>query len=113
MASQEESAKIECPICAKEFAVSIIEAHASKCLFLNETTSKSQESSKRASFLRADNAAKKAKGNFGINFKGSTSPSTSPSSSRSKFLSPTIQENESNNAVRIFNFIKCLKKLSL
>ncbi|XP_012529510.1 ATPase WRNIP1 [Monomorium pharaonis] len=30
--------KILCPICAKEFASSIIESHASKCLFLNEPT---------------------------------------------------------------------------
>ncbi|KYM86490.1 ATPase WRNIP1 [Atta colombica] len=28
--------KVLCPICAKEFASSIIESHASKCLFLNE-----------------------------------------------------------------------------
>jgi len=30
--------KVLCPICAKEFASSIIESHASKCLFLNEPT---------------------------------------------------------------------------
>lgn len=30
--------KVLCPICAKEFASSVIEAHASKCLFLNEPT---------------------------------------------------------------------------
>lgn len=30
--------KVLCPICAKEFASSVIEAHASKCLFLNEST---------------------------------------------------------------------------
>ncbi|XP_011863168.1 PREDICTED: ATPase WRNIP1-like [Vollenhovia emeryi] len=30
--------KVLCPICAKEFAASVIEAHASKCLFLNEPT---------------------------------------------------------------------------
>jgi len=30
--------KVLCPICAKEFAFSVIEAHASKCLFLNEPT---------------------------------------------------------------------------
>ncbi|XP_031786917.1 ATPase WRNIP1-like [Nasonia vitripennis] len=93
MSSQEEPAKIECPICAKEFAASVIEAHASKCLFLNESSSKSQETSKRASFFRGDNVAKKAKG---VNFKGSTSPSTSSSTSRSKFLAPTIQENDSD-----------------
>jgi len=28
--------KVLCPICAKEFASSVIESHASKCLFLNE-----------------------------------------------------------------------------
>lgn len=105
MSSQEEPAKeIECPICAKEFAANAIEAHVSKCLFLNESTSSSQESSKRASISRGDNApAKKAKSNFGnqLNFKaGSTSPSTSPSASRSKFLSSS-QENNPNNAVKI------------
>ncbi|KYN16197.1 PREDICTED: ATPase WRNIP1-like [Trachymyrmex cornetzi] len=30
--------KVLCPICAKEFASSVIESHASKCLFLNEPT---------------------------------------------------------------------------
>lgn len=30
--------KVSCPICTKEFAFSVIEAHASKCLFLNEPT---------------------------------------------------------------------------
>jgi len=30
--------KVLCPICAKEFASSVIESHASKCLFLNEST---------------------------------------------------------------------------
>lgn len=30
--------KVLCPICAKEFASSVIEAHASRCLFLNEPT---------------------------------------------------------------------------
>lgn len=30
--------KVLCPICAKEFASSVIEVHASKCLFLNEPT---------------------------------------------------------------------------
>ncbi|KYQ57675.1 ATPase WRNIP1 [Trachymyrmex zeteki] len=30
--------KVSCPICTKEFAFSVIESHASKCLFLNEPT---------------------------------------------------------------------------
>ncbi|XP_011703240.1 PREDICTED: ATPase WRNIP1-like [Wasmannia auropunctata] len=30
--------KVLCPICAKEYASSVIESHASKCLFLNEPT---------------------------------------------------------------------------
>ncbi|XP_077272354.1 ATPase WRNIP1 [Temnothorax americanus] len=30
--------KVLCPICAKEFDSSVIEAHASRCLFLNEST---------------------------------------------------------------------------
>lgn len=29
--------KVSCPICGKEFVASIIESHASKCLFLNES----------------------------------------------------------------------------
>lgn len=29
--------KISCPICGKDFAASVIESHASKCLFLNES----------------------------------------------------------------------------
>lgn len=29
--------KISCPICGKEFASSIIESHANKCLFFNES----------------------------------------------------------------------------
>lgn len=29
--------KVLCPICGKEYASSIIESHASKCLFLNES----------------------------------------------------------------------------
>ncbi|KYN01761.1 PREDICTED: ATPase WRNIP1-like [Cyphomyrmex costatus] len=33
-----DTGKVLCPICAKEFASSIIESHASKCLFLNEST---------------------------------------------------------------------------
>lgn len=33
-----DSGKVSCPICAKEFASSVIESHASKCLFLNEST---------------------------------------------------------------------------
>lgn len=30
--------KVLCPICGKEFASTVIEVHASKCLFLNEPT---------------------------------------------------------------------------
>lgn len=29
--------KISCPICGKEFASSVIESHANKCLFFNES----------------------------------------------------------------------------
>lgn len=29
--------QVSCPICGKEFASSIIESHANKCLFLNES----------------------------------------------------------------------------
>lgn len=32
-----DSDKISCPICGKEYATSVIESHASKCLFLNES----------------------------------------------------------------------------
>lgn len=32
--------KISCPICSEEFSSTIIENHVSKCLFLNESTSK-------------------------------------------------------------------------
>lgn len=32
-----DSDKVSCPICGKEFAFSVIESHASKCLFLNES----------------------------------------------------------------------------
>lgn len=32
-----DSDKVSCPICGKDFAVSVIESHASKCLFLNES----------------------------------------------------------------------------
>lgn len=37
-AASMDADKVLCPICAKEFASSVIEAHASKCLFLNEST---------------------------------------------------------------------------
>lgn len=37
--------KICCPICSKEFSSVIIENHVSKCLFLNESTSKESSSS--------------------------------------------------------------------
>lgn len=48
MSAQEEKL-VECPVCYKEFPSNVIEAHVSKCLFLNESTNSSQETSKRSS----------------------------------------------------------------
>ncbi|XP_017891396.1 ATPase WRNIP1-like [Ceratina calcarata] len=39
--------KVSCPICSKEFSSAVIESHASKCLFLNESVSKESSSSFR------------------------------------------------------------------
>lgn len=46
MSVQEENS-VECPVCYKEFSANVIETHVTKCLFLNESTNNSQESSKR------------------------------------------------------------------
>lgn len=37
--------KIHCPICSEGFSPAVIENHVSKCLFLNESTSKESPSS--------------------------------------------------------------------
>ncbi|XP_011153912.2 ATPase WRNIP1 [Harpegnathos saltator] len=58
--------KMPCPICGKEFAFSVIESHASKCLFLNEsaadeTTALLKDSSpiaKKSKVLRPTSAKK-------------------------------------------------------
>lgn len=39
--------KVLCPICSKEFGASVIEAHASKCLFLNESATSESSTSLR------------------------------------------------------------------
>ncbi|XP_031844009.1 ATPase WRNIP1 [Nomia melanderi] len=43
---------ITCPICSKEFSSAVIESHASKCLFLNESTSSESSTSKDRSPAR-------------------------------------------------------------
>lgn len=42
-----ENDAVQCPICSKNFVQGLIEAHASKCLFLNETTTETQRFLKR------------------------------------------------------------------
>ncbi|XP_033340238.2 ATPase WRNIP1 [Megalopta genalis] len=39
------SDKITCPICSKEFSAAVIESHASRCLFLNESVSSESSTS--------------------------------------------------------------------
>lgn len=60
--------KVSCPICSKEYVASVIEAHASKCLFLNESvTSESSTSLRDRSPVRKSmklNSSKAKKANF-------------------------------------------------
>lgn len=44
--------KITCPICSKEFSSAVIESHASKCLFLNESITNESSTSKDGSPAR-------------------------------------------------------------
>ncbi|KAK0076470.1 hypothetical protein PV326_010757, partial [Microctonus aethiopoides] len=61
---------VECPICMKEFPASTIEVHASKCLFLNESSKEESmnflkrqraSTSGNQSKLRSPNVNKKIK----------------------------------------------------
>ena len=53
---------VQCPICSKDFAATFIEAHASTCLFLNESSKNqlSQAPLKRSSSINQTKAKSKS-----------------------------------------------------
>ncbi|CAD6222640.1 GSCOCG00001066001-RA-CDS [Cotesia congregata] len=90
--------EVECPICAKKFSQSLIENHASKCLFLNESTSEPQTFFKRPrvdnqSKAKSPNVVKKVKKNVNTNLSQSQLfLSSSSSTDKRSFVDNIIDE---------------------
>jgi len=78
--------KISCPICGKEFASSVIESHASKCLFLNESAKN------ETSFLKDSSPTSKK-----IKLKPSSIKKTSATGVKRKSLEYFSSQNSQRN----------------
>lgn len=113
MAEMVSATCVQCPICSKEFLPSVIEAHASKCLFLNES-SRNKESQ---NFLKRSNSGNaqtsSAKSSPGVKRPHKTVNKSNTKTTTAKAVSSVPENRERSpekleeiiNVVSLINFV--------
>lgn len=82
------SEAVQCPICSKDFVPTAIEAHASKCLFLNESSKKQTQT-----FLKRSNSVQtKSKSPLAKKAKQQPAANNKKASSKQPFVTPDKRE---------------------
>ncbi|XP_020282824.1 uncharacterized protein LOC109854302 isoform X2 [Pseudomyrmex gracilis] len=97
--------KISCPLCGKDFASSVIEAHASKCCFLNETASDKDKWTSWDKILLRDSSpnnrgGKLLKDSSPSNRSGKLLKDSSPSSRSGKLLKDSSPSSRNNKLLK-------------
>lgn len=84
-----DTGKISCPICGKEFASSVIESHANKCLFFNESVKDNS-----TTLLKDSSPINKTSNLKSINVKKANQVTVKRKNSLGQFSSQNFQKDE-------------------